>query len=75
MSRSYRKIPITGMTTAETDKPFKVTEHRRERRFTRVDVESLGEGSNPKWFGRPCSAPKDGKQFFDPKKHPGLMRK
>jgi hypothetical protein len=36
MSRSRRKTPIFGMTTAESDKPFKVAEHRAERRAYRA---------------------------------------
>jgi hypothetical protein len=32
MSNSRKKVPITGITTARSDKPFKVAEHRRERR-------------------------------------------
>lgn len=32
MSRYYRKAPIIGMTTADSDKRFKAAKHRRERR-------------------------------------------
>lgn len=32
MSRSHRKTPICGMTTAASDKAFKKTEHKRARR-------------------------------------------
>lgn len=40
MSRSRRKTPIIGMTTAESDKPFKQAEHRRERRAVKAVVKA-----------------------------------
>ncbi|MEL4378367.1 hypothetical protein [Brucella cytisi] len=42
MSRSRKKTPITGITTADSDKAFKEAEHRRERRALRSAVEPLG---------------------------------
>jgi hypothetical protein len=38
MSRSRRKTPIIGMTTAPSDKAFKVDEHRAERHAVRAVV-------------------------------------
>jgi hypothetical protein len=38
MSRSRRKTAIIGVTTAPTDKPFKVDEHRAERHAVRAVV-------------------------------------
>lgn len=35
MSKSYRKHPICGMTTAESEKKDKQLAHRRERRIVR----------------------------------------
>ena len=32
MSRSYKKTPYISHTKAESDKPYKEQEHRRERR-------------------------------------------
>jgi hypothetical protein len=38
MSRSRRKTAIIGVTTAPSDKPFKVDEHRAERHAVRAVV-------------------------------------
>jgi hypothetical protein len=38
MSRSRRKTPIIGMTTAPSDKQFKIDEHRTEHHTVRVAV-------------------------------------
>jgi hypothetical protein len=61
MSGSRKKLPITGMSTARSDQPFKRDEHRRERHTVRV---LLGAGldaddrrlhsedyGNPGWIG------------------------
>ncbi len=68
MSRSCKKVPIVGMSTARSDQPFKRDEHRRERRTVRsllgasldVDDRRLHKQS----YGDPAKAPKDGKQFW-----------
>lgn len=75
MSRSRRKTPIVGMTTAPTDKPFKEAEHRRERRSVRTRVKQLDEIPDPKQFGNPWHGEKDGKQWLDPPDRGDLMRK
>ena len=36
MSRSRRKTPMVGITTATSDKTYKVSEHRAERRTYRA---------------------------------------
>jgi hypothetical protein len=41
MSKSFRKTPITGFTTAESDKPFKETANRATRRDESVKLHSL----------------------------------
>ena len=61
MSRSHRKTPIAGVTTAESDKFFKTTEHRRERRAVRVAIRAGEETPPPKAFGDPWRGHKDGK--------------
>ena len=70
MSRSRRKTPVIGMTTARSDKPYKVDAHRRERRALRTrllfDLEDSGRCLHPKLFGDPWRAPKDGRQMVDP---------
>lgn len=75
MSRSRRKTPIIGMTGAPTDKPFKTAEHRRERRAVKSTVKQLGEAPDPKLFGDPWRADKDGKRWLDPSDGDELMRK
>lgn len=68
MSRSRKKNPITGITTAETEKLFKQQEHQRERANTRTALANLDpEGDvlpHPKQFGNPWAGPKDGKQIW-----------
>lgn len=75
MSRSRRKTPIVGMTTAESDKPFKIAEHRRERRSVRAAVRQLEDAPDPKEFGNPWHGEKDGKQWLDLSHRGELMRK
>lgn len=65
MSRSRKKIPIVGITTAESDKPFKVREHRRERAAVRDALATGGDVPHPKAFGNPWSSEKDGKRYWD----------
>jgi hypothetical protein len=65
MSRS-RKLPIHSITTAGSDKPFKVVEHRRERRHVRVLLHSGADDTHPSMYrvyGDPWCAPKDGKVY------------
>lgn len=55
MSRSRKKTPIVGITTAPSDKPYKVAEHRRERRSAKVSIGSGLEPEHPKAFGNPSA--------------------
>jgi hypothetical protein len=74
MARSRRKTPIVGITTADTDKPFKRAEHRRERRAAKAAIKASDEPPAAKAFGNPWAAKKDGKQWLvDPA--PELTRK
>ena len=70
MSRSRRKTSIIGMTTARSDKPFKVGEHRAERHSVRATIKHSRDGDDrvlyAKVYGDPWKAPKDGKQMIDP---------
>jgi hypothetical protein len=72
MTRSRRKVPITGITCAESDKPFKKAEHSRERSHVRQALHVGDEPPHPKAFGNPWVAPKDGKRYSD---HPKALRK
>ena len=75
MSRSYRKTPICGITKAASENAFKTAGHKRARRaLSACDLE-FGEAPAAKQFGNPWAAPKDGKQWFDAKRFPDLMRK
>ena len=74
MSRSFRKTPVVGVAKAESDKPFKVREHRRERRAVKAALKADGPLPDPRAFGNPWASEKDGKQFLaDPE--PRDMRK
>ena len=75
MSRSYRKTPICGITTAISDKRFKQNEHKRERRALNQTDLTVCDPLPSKVFGDPWNGPKDGKSSFDPEKWPQLMRK
>lgn len=75
MSRSQRKTPIMGITNAESDKSFKVAEHRRERRAVNVALGKSEDLPPTKLFGNPWASEKDGKGIFDPARYPAYMRK
>ena len=68
MSRSYKRNAITGHTMAESDKPYKIQEHKRERARVRTALNSCDDFDelslpDPKEFGNEYNAPKDGKQY------------
>lgn len=75
MARSRRKNPGCGITTATSDKPYKQREHRRERAAVRSIDLIADEPPASQTFGSPWFGEKDGKQWFDPKRHPKEMRK
>ncbi len=78
MSRSYAKTPISGISTAVSEKEDKTMANRKERRLIRRIL-----GCSPKDVILPqrrevsdvCVMSKDGKHWFDAKKYPKLMRK
>jgi hypothetical protein len=63
MSRSRKKKPGGGIAVADSDKPFKTAEHRRERRAAAAALKGGNEPS-PADYGNPYRAPKDGKQYW-----------
>ena len=66
MARSFKKNPVVSNTKAESDKPFKVYEHKRERRAVR-GILSTGFYDNipdSKTFGNVLFSPKDGKHYI-----------
>ena len=78
MSRSNKKSPVIGMTTASSEKEDKRTANRSERRINKAllcktndetALKSKREVSNVYVFS------KDGKQRIDPNKYPKELRK
>jgi len=78
MSRSRRKTPIGGVTTAGSEKQDKRDYKRRYRRVAKQAVEA-GDESKPlpilREHSDPWSMNKDGKMLFDPRKNACLLRK
>lgn len=63
MTRSRKKTPVTAMTTAESDKPFKKAAHSQERAAVRVALRQGNDAPSPRLFGDPALGEKDGKQY------------
>jgi hypothetical protein len=78
MSRSRRRTPVIGITTAESEKDEKREYNRRYRRASR---QALAASSEPdvlphlREYSDPWAMSKDGKLRFDPEQHAKLMRK
>ena len=72
MARSRRKTPISGITTAASDK---TAENRKARSTLRATDLLNDDGPRAKAFGSLWRAPKDGKRWFQPQAHPNLLRK
>lgn len=64
MSRSRRKTPIFGITTAKSDKAFKRREHKRERTSVRDALAVGADVPDAKAFGNPWASEKDGKRYW-----------
>jgi len=76
MSRSRRHTPIAGVTKSKSDTRDKVLAHRRQRRRVRTALASgVAEVITRRKAGDVWSFAKDGKQRFDPRRWPKLMRK
>ena len=75
MSGSKRKTPITGITIASSEKMDKVNANRRYRRRIRCSINIGADLPNRRAVSNVWDFSKDGKQVFDPNKHPDLMRK
>lgn len=63
MSRSHKHTPITGITTAESEKDDKRMANRRERARNRQRVRQGMEPMDRRLFGNPWDFAKDGKQY------------
>ncbi|MDY4280900.1 MAG: hypothetical protein SOX56_07525 [[Pasteurella] mairii] len=76
MSRSYKKTPICGITSAESEKQDKRIANRRFRRNARQLVKIGKEPPfNIRVVSNVYSFDKDGKQYFSAMKYPYLLRK
>jgi hypothetical protein len=78
MARSRKKMPITGITTAPSEKADKVSAHKRERRAVRTRLQgqpsadvlpTTREVSNVWTFA------KDGKTYLKPGRRTKRLRK
>ena len=76
MSRSQRKSPVIGITTARTEKQDKREYNRALRHKVRQAIH-LDEEVLPdlKEVSSPWNMAKDGKQRFNPRHQPKLLRK
>ena len=76
MSRSQKKRPFSGITTAKSEKQEKRLANRRERLAV---MAALGDESGALPHRREVSdvwaMSKDGKRRFDPVRHPKMLRK
>ncbi|VVE59280.1 hypothetical protein PAN31117_05249 [Pandoraea anapnoica] len=78
MSRSKRKTPICGVTSAVSEAEDKALWHRAHRRSERVALERDGIeyiASNRHAHSSTWRMGKDGKHFFDAAEWPTVMRK
>jgi hypothetical protein len=76
MSRSHRKTPIRGITSAVSEKSDKAAAHRKVRHAVRIALETDAPVlPHEKELTNPWSMAKDGKAVFDPNANPELMRK
>lgn len=77
MSRSRRKTPIRGMSSADSEKQDKRMANRKLRRRVRSVLRVEPEAPLPRLreVSNPWSMDKDGKRFFDPERYPQEMRK
>lgn len=78
MSRSRRNTPITGVTCARTDHPWKKAAARKLRRAVRQSLKTTLDGdrfAGKRWdLVNPWSSEKDGKHWFGADR-PELLRK
>ena len=75
MSRSRRRTPICGVTTARSDKACKRRANRQARRALSALDLAAEDPLGAKLFGDPWTSEKDGKQWFDAARFPEEMRK
>jgi len=66
MSRSYRKTPVFGNTSAESDKPGRTKDHRRYRHYYKdmIRHENYDDIEPPNFKEEPWGWPKDGRHYW-----------
>jgi hypothetical protein len=78
MSRSKKRTPIGGITTARSEKQDKRFYNRRYRRVCKQVLQVSPESKllpHLREYSDPWAMDKDGKVWFDPEKYPKDMRK
>ena len=78
MARSFRRNPITGITTAASEKHDKQLARRRHRHRVRRALAQDPKAAvlpSHRETSDPWSMAKDGKARFDPLRFPELLRK
>ena len=79
MTRSRKRTPIQGNTLAESEQRDKHTAHRNKRRLVRqlVKTEQMDLASivDVRDVSSTWSFAKDGRHWFDAKRHPQWLRK
>ena len=78
MSRSRRKTPVCGITTAQSEKQDKRIANRRFRRAIRQQMQAEPQVEvlpQRREVSDVWAMDKDGKTRFDPEQHPKEMRK
>ncbi len=77
MTKSHRKSPFRGITSAESEKDDKAASHRAYRRKIKQLIAPTLETPLPteQQITNPWSMAKDGKARFNPAMSPKLMRK
>jgi hypothetical protein len=78
MAHSRRKNPVTGVTTARSEKAEKAAANRTLRRLARRALRIAPDATvlpDRREVSDPWCMSKDGKMRFDPLAYPGLLRK
>jgi hypothetical protein len=78
MSRSQKKNPIAGMTSAASEKWDKRVANRRVRRRVKEALATdpmVDVLPDRRELSDPWTMAKDGKKWFDPRRFPGVLRK
>jgi len=65
MSDSFKKHPITGITTAESEKDYKASSRRAYRRVTKQRLNAGQSLPDEKEYGDRWGGPKDGRQYLE----------